>query len=596
MNRIFSLIQFVLIFVCIVIHTSCGDDFLTKTPPALLSGSQLEDQRGVEGLLVGAYNPMRGGEMFGGAMGVDWTYASCAADDAYKGSEEGDQSNFNQVERYNPQPNNPYMASRWRDCYNGVSRCNMTLEFLKSAQAGATPIPAARAAQIEGEAKYLRAWYHFSANRIFKNIPYVRTPAEQGGKLAEEIPNKDAGWAEMEADLDFAIANLPEQWRAAEVGRATKYAAQTLKAQALMYQGKLTQAKPLLDAVLAGPFELVPNYNDNYNENTENNKESIFEIQCSQTATHRTGLRFAGAVMIQPTGPAAIGWGFYQPSQCLVEAFQVTDDGLPIIDINNRAEVKNDMNTPSTVAFTPTDQLLDLRLDWTVMRRGVDFNGWGICPGASWVRLQSNGGPYMTKKYMHFQSSQSRQAGSGFDNDRNFRYHRLAHVILWRAEIAVEEGEFELARTLVNRIRERVKTSTPVMGLCTATIIPSTGVVAGVDYTKPAANYKTEPYPAGHVAFSTKENAREAVRLEIRLEFATEGQRFFDLRRWGQFTDPVDGKPYDEYVLNDFIARDSKFRTFMTGVKYDKSKRYWPVPQAQLDIQRGVLEQDPDYK
>jgi len=593
MKKIFSLVQIVLIF---GFFTSCSEDFLTKTPPALLSGPQLENQRGVEGLLVGAYDPMRGGEMFGGAMGVDWTYASCAADDAYKGSEEGDQSNFNQVERYRAQPDNPYMANRWRDCYNGVARCNLTLDFLKKAQAGANKIPDARAAQIEGEAKYLRAWYHFSANRIFKNIPYVRTPDEQGGKLAEEIPNKDPGWAEMEADLDFAIKNLPETWRAAEKGRASKYAAQTLLAQVLMYQGKLSAAKPLLEAVLAGPFKLVANYNDNYDENTENNAESIFEIQCSQTATHRTGLRWAGAVMIQPAGPAAIGWGFFQPSQSLVDAFQVDNDGLPILDINNRPQVKNDMNTASTVAFTPTDQLLDLRLDWTVMRRGVDFNGWGICPGSVWVRLQANGGPYMTKKYMHFRANQARQAGSGFDNDRNFRYHRLAHVILWRAEVAVEEGDLELARTLVNRIRDRVKTSTPVMGLCTATIIPASGIVDNVDWSKPAANYKTEPYPAGHVAFSTKENAREAVRMEIRLEFATEGQRFFDLRRWGQFTPEVNGKKYDDYVLNDFIARDSEFRNFMKGVTYTTSKRYWPVPLSQIDIQKGVIEQDPDYK
>ena len=73
--------------------------------------------------------------------------------------------------------------------------------------------------------------------------------------------------------------------------------------------------------------------------------------------------------------------------------------------------------------------------------------------------------------------------------------------------------------------------------------------------------------------------------MEIWLEFATEGQRFFDLRRWG----------IDEVVLNDFIQRDSEFRPFMRGSTYSARRRYWPVPQGQIDIQPGVLTQDPDY-
>lgn len=241
------------------------------------------------------------------------------------------------------------------------------------------------------------------------------------------------------------------------------------------------------------------------------------------------------------------------------------------------------MGISSTKEFAPSEQLVDLRLDWTVSRRGIDFLGWGICPGSTWIRTQDNGGPYMTKKYMHFKESQGSQNGSGFENNRNFRMYRLAHIILWRAECAIEEGDLNKARELVNQIRERIKKSTPVMGLCKTTLFDGTTVT--VDWDKPAANYKTETYPAGHNAFSSKEKAQMAVRHEIRLEFATEGQRFFDLRRWG----------IDIEVLTDYIARDNEFRKFMKDVKYSAKKRYWPLPQAQLDIQPGVLKQDPDY-
>ena len=586
MKKIVALIQTVLIIGGMLLPCSC-DDFLVKEPPGVAAGAALETDQGVESLLIGAYAVLRGDtdRKFGGAMGTDWVYGSGASDDCYKGTESGDQTNFNDVERYEVLPTNSYMAERWRDCYNGVARSNQVLVFLKAAQSGSSPLTPARALEVEGEAKFLRAWYHFQANKVFKTIPYIKTPEELGSTLPEDVPNKDAGWDEIESDLQFAIDNLPESKINDQPGRVTKYAAMAVKAHAHMHQNELDQAKPLLDAIIqSGVFSLVDNYFDNYDERTENNKESIFEIQCSASSVNKTGMPLAGTVMHQAGGPAALGWGFFQPSQCLVDAFQVDNDGLPILDINKRATVKNDMGVASDEEFTLTDQLLDLRLDWTVSRRGVDFLGWGITPGRAWVRAQENGGPYMTKKYMHFQESQAAQNGSGFDNNRNFRMYRLSHVLLWRAECAVEDGELDKARELVNQIRERVKTSTPVMGLCKTTKFDGGAIV--VEWDKPAANYKTESYPSGHDAFSSKEKARQAVRMEIQLEFATEGHRFFDLRRWG----------IDNEVLNDYIQRDTKFRNFMLGSVYTAKKRYWPIPQAQLDIQPGVLTQDPDHQ
>lgn len=582
MKKILPLFQTILIAGCMLLPSSCND-FLTKEPPGVAGEEELKTDQGVESLLVGAYAVLRGEGRFGGAMGTDWTYGSGASDDCYKGTESGDQTNFNDVERYSVLPTNAYMTERWRDCYNGVARTNETLMFLKEAQTGTSPLTEERALEVEGEAKFLRAWYHFQANKIFKNIPYVKTPEEMGGKTAEEISNDNAGWDDIESDLQFAIDNLPETKIMGQPGRATKFAAMAVKAHAHMYQNELDQAKVLLDQIIqSGKFQLVENYFDNFDERTENNQESIFEIQCSTSSVNKTSMQLAGPVMPQAGGPAALGWGFYQPSQTLVDAFQVDEDGLPVLDISERETVKNDMGVASDEAFTPTDQLLDLRLDWTVSRRGVDFLGWGIWEGRAWVRAQENGGPYMTKKFMHFKESQATQNGSGFDNNRNFRMYRYSHVLLWRAECAVEEGDLTMARELVNQIRNRVKTSKPVMGLCKSTKFDGSDIV--VEWDKPAANYKTEPYPDNHPAFSSKEKARMAVRQEIQLEFATEGQRFFDLRRWN----------IDVEVLNDYIARDTKFRNFMRGAKYSEDKRYWPLPQAQLDIQPS-LKQDPDH-
>lgn len=186
---------------------------------------------------------------------------------------------------------------------------------------------------------------------------------------------------------------------------------------------------------------------------------------------------------------------------------------------------------------------------------------------------------------MQLYSEQSLNAyGRGFDNGKNYRAITLTHVLLWSAEIAVEENRLDDARLLVNQIRDRAKTSDVVMGLCT-TYAFGAGTPT-VDYNQPAANYLVEPYPPGAPAFATQDEAKKAVRLETRLEFATEGFRFFDLRRWG----------IDNEVLNAYIAQDVLFRVFLQGATYDADvDDYWPLPQAQLDIQPGVLTQDPAY-
>lgn len=564
---------------------ACSDDFLLKEPPGVASGSVMSSPEGVEALLVGAYSSLQGRSRFGGAMGTDWTYGSGASDDCYKGTSTGDQNNYNAVERYEVLPSNAYMYDRWRDCYDGVARTNLVLEFLRLNQKSDQAIESKRATIIEAEAKFLRAWFHFKATKIFWKIPYVKTTEEHGDLLPEEVPNDSEGWEEIETDLQWAIDHLPTDPPSGEVGRCTKYAAMAVKAHVHLYQQEYQEAKPLLDTIIqSGQYQLVDNFYDNYDQTTENNIESIFEIQAATSGTNHSAMLLAGPSMHQ-SGPAGLGWGFYQPSQNLFEAFQVDDNGLPILSVEDRIALANDMGIPSNAEFTPTTHLLDPRVDWTISRRGIDYLGWGICEGASWIRQQDNGGPYMTKKFMQKKENQSLNTfGRGFDNGKNFRAYRYSHILLWRAEVAVEENDLPLARVLVNLIRARAQRSEVVMGKVSTNIFD--GRAIEVEWSQPAANYKVEPYPIDSPTFQSQELARTAVRLEIRLEFATEGHRFFDLRRWG----------IAEKVLNDYIQQDVKFRSFLTGATFDGQKDdYWPIPESQLDIQ-SVLKQDPDYQ
>lgn len=584
MKRIINIILITTLAGLFIVMYSCKEEFLDKQPTGTAAGEVVMTEDGVEGLLTGAYGRLVRTAIFGGCISTDWTYGDCASDNTYKGTSLGDQSAFNAVERYNALPANPYMSQRWTDCYDGVARTNTVLEFLWQTQEGDNPIPESRATQIEAEAKFLRAYYHFKATRIFEKIPYVKTE-EELGMPPEEVTNDSEGWDEIEADLQYAIDNLPENPPKDEPGRADKYAAMAVKAHAHLFQNELGDAETLLDEIIgSNQFELVDDYRHNYYSTTENNDESIFEIQTSASASGNNHLELTGAVFHQ-SGAAGLGWGFFQPSQNLFEAFQTTSEGLPVLDKEDRDDLASDMGYASDSLFEPTDHPLDPRVDWTIARRGIDYNGWGIHQGRAWIRSQSNGGPYMTKKYMHRAGSDN-VSGGGFNNARNFRAYRYSHVLLWRAEIAVENNELDYARQLVNRIRERAKNSEYVKGRVTTYELGSQPEEGEINWDEDAANYNIEPYPEDSPVFNSQEEARKAVRLEHRLEFATEGLRYFQLRRWG----------IAEEVLNSYIQEDSEFRSFMRGASYDsESDDYWPLPQDQLDIQPS-LKQDPAYE
>jgi hypothetical protein len=118
------------------------------------------------------------------------------------------------------------------------------------------------------------------------------------------------------------------------------------------------------------------------------------------------------------------------------------------------------------------------------------------------------------------------------------------------------------------------------------------GKEGDIDLTQPAANYKIGNY----TAFANKEEAMKAVQWETRLEFATEGMRFFDLRRWDKLPNKIGGKSMAD-ILNGFAAADLRVRkSFMTGANFSEVDKYIPIPQTQIDLQPGVIEQRPEFK
>lgn len=135
-----------------------------------------------------------------------------------------------------------------------------------------------------------------------------------------------------------------------------------------------------------------------------------------------------------------------------------------------------------------------------------------------------------------------------------------------RAEALIELNRQDEALSLINEIRARAKAST--------TFIPY------------APNLDVALYEPGVNCDWTQDFARNAMRWERRLELAMEGNRFFDLVRWGDA---------DE-VLNTYYSEEKSKRTYYSAASFDKNQdEYIPIPQQQINFSKGLYEQNYNY-
>nr|WP_319273321.1 RagB/SusD family nutrient uptake outer membrane protein [uncultured Draconibacterium sp.] len=594
---------------------SCSEDFLTKEPPGSTSENVFYDATGIDALLIGTYAMVSGSslwEISWGASIQNWTYGSAASDDAYKGSEITDQTPANDIEHWVVQSTNNYPADKWQWAFGmGVDRANKTIRVINQTEEAGT-ITADQASQFRAQARFLRALFYFEARLVFGDyLPILDENVED----PTQVTNVNAEGAVLKFitdDLAYAASTLPASQ--AQPGRATKYAAMALAARAYLQDLKYSEAEALLDQIIAsGEFTLAGDFMDNFNIETNNNEESIFEIQSNVNDINESLNGEMGIGLNWPHG-GDIGMccGFHQPSQNLFNAYKVDENGLPMFDTFNDTDLANDQGVASEDEFVPTDHALDPRVDHTISRRGIPYKDWGINRGANWIRKQADGGPYLPVAKPFFKKSErfSLSTTTGWQtgiNANNYRYIRYTHIILWKAECAAYRGDLETARTYVNMIRQRAMDSEPVMGKVLINKLPASvypwgegstdaDYMAGgaVDWTQPAANYQIGLY----TSFADANEAMEAVQWEQRLELATEGFRFFDLRRWDGLPNKIGGKSMAE-ILNDFASGDQRVRTSaagMSGFTFSDADKYMPIPQSQLDQQVGILEQRPEYK
>jgi len=187
---------------------------------------------------------------------------------------------------------NPLMELAWNENYNGIMRANTVLGQL--IQNGNVIENIELRNRIEGEAKFLRAFYYFDLLRTFGGVPLFDetvTPEialETGRSSVIEV------YGLILEDLIFATENLPVSYGSANRGRATSWAAKGLLARVYLTRSgpnygingpgidtsEYTEALNLLnDIIQNGPFSWVPSYPAIFDYDNQNNPDIIFDVQ-----------------------------------------------------------------------------------------------------------------------------------------------------------------------------------------------------------------------------------------------------------------------------------------------------------------------------
>ncbi|WP_288369512.1 RagB/SusD family nutrient uptake outer membrane protein [uncultured Algoriphagus sp.] len=560
-----------------MVAVSCSDEFLEVPPTGLLAEAQLSSLAGIEASLIAAYSQVNGrGNRLGSPS--NWVWGSIRGGEANKGTDPGDFTTINPIQRFENDAASGEMGSKWNVAYEGIARANNVLRLLQNPGPDVTDADAVR---LAAQARFLRGHFYFELKRLYGDTPYVDENIDYGSGL-EEVSNNQDLYPFIEADFQFAVDNLPPTQ--GQVGRVNSWAAKAYLAKVYLYQNKYPQAKTLFDDVIANgvtsnglKYDLVPYYDDMFRGANDNHQESVWAYQAAAgtgsvlNANPEFDLNFP-----YNTGPAGPGncCGFFQPSFTFANAFRTDANGLPLLDksYNDPANrLVTDMGLNSDQAFTPDAGNLDPRLDHTVGRRGIPYLDWQDHPGAAWIRNQPNGGPYSPKKYVYARSEQ----GSFQDNSSwtpgytgiNFMIIRFADVLLMSAEVDIETGNLESARAKVNRVRERAMNSK---------LLREDGT--------PAANYVISTYDQ---PWTDANVARTAVQMERMLELGMEGHRFFDLVRWNTVQEELDF----------YFALDGSILTgALGGARFTDPYKLVPIPQDQIDlVGSDILIQNPGF-
>lgn len=556
--------------VCAVIICGSCNKALDVGPKGSLNEAQVATPAQADGFVIAAYSQL-GNDEINRAFSM-YQYGDIRSDDAYKGGggiNDGDV--FHRMETFvSSRPDQWNYDGIWFNIYVGIRRANEGLRILNKFTIAEFPLLETRKAEL----RFLRGYWYLMLENLFKKIPYIdeTVAAEEYKNVPNDALSRDEILKKIAQDFEFAANTLPGTQP--QIGRANKYAAYAFLAKTRLFQAYkqdethavtsidpavLQQVITAADNALNSSYKLEPDFANNFLPGSfENGQEAFMSAQFSINDGAGLGRVNFGDMLTVPQGIGCCD--FKKPSQSLVNSFR-TNAGVPLFDTYNNQNVNFATNT------------VDPRIDHTVSRPGAP---WKYEPARvvteSWSRSPALYGYYNSmKENVSPDCDCFINLAPFYGNSKTRILIRVADVMLFKAEALIELGRQTEALPIINQIRTRASNSTVRLKKANG---------------QPTSIYAVSTYNPGVNIDWTQSNARKALRFERRLEMALEGERFFDLIRWGTA----------EQEINAFFDKEKTDRSIYQTARFMKGRdEYLPIPQNQIFFSENRYKQNPGY-
>lgn len=432
---------------------------------------------------------------------------------------------------------NSRISGDWNRNYAGIRAANTFLSHVDQVQTSNTAL----INRLKGEVRTLRAYFYYQLAFLFGDVPLVTT--EISVQESQQISRTDVAkiWDFVASELTEAATLLP--LKQTEKGRITKGAALAIKARAMLYAGRWQQAADAAKAVMdLNTYSLYPSYKNLFSYAAENNSEVILDIQFVQDVYSNT--------IFQSLAPKSVNANSkWVPTKRIVDAYQMTN-GLAITDPGSGFDPENpyDNRDPRLEysVFVPGDLLPNDKVF-----NSLPNSTTGDAVGSSFVVSPTG---FNVKKYVN-KEDLSHPNNCGI----NLILIRYAEILLTYAEAKVELNQIDASvYDAINKVRQRGDVQMPAI---------TTG--------------------------KSQSELREIVRHERTVEFAFEGQRFFDIRRWKIADTVMPGKVYGITYKD----TDGNLQTIevpgWTQI-WDDKNYLWPIPQKEIELNSN-LTQNPGW-
>lgn len=222
----------------------CDNFVAVETPNSQLIGvTVFEDRTTANVAMIAIYSKLRdAGLLAGNANGSGVCLGLYADELTYYGSTD-DNTSF--IFNNTMLATTPMASQLWNESYHQIYCANTVIYGCQNS----TGLSTADKNQFIGEATFVRALVHFYLLNLYGDVPYIATTNYEVNRLVSRMPTSEV-YNKIIADLQQAIALLPEAYFAPDRVRPNRSTALALLARVYLYNGNWAEASNAASAVL----------------------------------------------------------------------------------------------------------------------------------------------------------------------------------------------------------------------------------------------------------------------------------------------------------------------------------------------------------